>query len=227
MIYTYQIIDGFESLLGPETIHIPIFLSLVFFIGTPEGETDERDRSNNLFWQSAIFHFTCAFYHLLTRLRTCNYCFQYLSQIFAIFLIIGQAHLMITATILVIHSIAEEKSEHFTADQKKWQFWALLELLSIAAITISGILFNLIRYLAPTRIYIYYLQIALPMATTSEQCSMLWRPHKIPFPENLKQDQDSCEKKQASENTDFMFAHKSMLRYWVTFITPAVISIGM
>ena len=42
MIYTYQIIDGFETLLGPETIHIPMLITLVWQMGFPELNDSEE-----------------------------------------------------------------------------------------------------------------------------------------------------------------------------------------
>lgn len=73
----------------------------------------------------------------------------------------------------------------------------------------------------------YYLRIALQPRTTIEQCSELWKPHKLVFSKDHLKDKNACEKKLKSENTDFVLAHKNLLMLWVTFITPGVICVAM
>ena len=47
------------------------------------------------------------------------------------------------------------------------------------------------------------------------------------FPENLKDDIISQDRKMQSENTDYMRASKQLLLFWITFITPSVICYTM
>ena len=197
MIYTYQIIDGFEALLGPEIIHIPMLVTLLAIMGYPDDATEEqKSYLRRLYWYSAFFHGFCSLHHLLKRApsKTVPWMTN-ITQNLAIFLIVGQGYLIITSTTLVIYSYQEEEKETFTDDQKKWQFWAFLELFTITGITISAILFNLLRFLMPTRIYIYYLHIALPHMISPKQISKLWRPGKIGFPKELLNDESACKKK--------------------------------
>ena len=68
MIFTYQIIDGFETLIGPETIHIPMLISLVWQMGYPEiSEIEEHYlHARKLYWISLVYHGLSAG-HLLTK----------------------------------------------------------------------------------------------------------------------------------------------------------------
>ena len=65
--------------------------------------------------------------------------------------------------VIVFNTTRDEKiltDEEFTEERRKWQFWAFLELFQISAIILSALLYNLIRFLTPTKIYPYYLAIA-------------------------------------------------------------------
>ena len=109
MIYTYQIIDGFESLLGPETIHLPMVISLVAFMRYPTGEADHWANARELWWQAVIFHAGCTVHNLLKRSRVAWSANT--SQLLVVLLIIGQAYLTITSMLIVINSIGHEKNE--------------------------------------------------------------------------------------------------------------------
>ena len=117
----------------------------------------------------------------------------------------------INAMVIVFNTTRDEKimtDEEFTEERRKWQFWAFLELFQISAIIISALLYNLIRFLTPTKIYPYYLAIAFQNKITVDQISTLWDRKKIAFPQDLVDDNMACEKKRQSENVDFMFSQR-------------------
>ena len=107
MIYTYQIIDGFESLLGPETIHIPMLISLLTFMGYPEGEESYEISARKLWWYSVLFHFFCAVHRLLRSTRWVWA--ENVAPLLSVLLIVGQGYLTITSTLIVISSVEAEK----------------------------------------------------------------------------------------------------------------------
>ena len=98
-------------------------------------------------------------------------------------------------------------------------------MFCVASILLSAFLFNVFRFFTPGKIYPYYLAIALRNRTTAEQIGKLWKREKLQEPEN--QDESFEEKKLQSENTDFLFAQKNILLFWITFITPSVICYTM
>jgi len=69
MIFTFQIIDGFETLLGPETIHIPMFISVLVFMRYPEEDTPNLVHSRELWYQAAFFHGIASLHHLARRFK--------------------------------------------------------------------------------------------------------------------------------------------------------------
>ena len=130
--------------------------------------------------------------------------------------------------VIVFHSnISEQSGEEFLHERRKWQFWAFLELFSVASIIASAFLYNAIRFFSPGKIYNYYLQIALQNKMTTTQISQLWKKKKLRIPENLKDDVTTNERKLKAANTDYMFAQKNILLFWITFITPSLICYTM
>ena len=68
MIHTYQIIDGFEALLGPETIHVPMFVILIALMGYPGDESaEEAPEIRKMWWTSAFYHFFASWHHIAKR----------------------------------------------------------------------------------------------------------------------------------------------------------------
>ena len=224
MIHTYQIIDGFETLIGPETIHIPMFIALVGFMGFPEEDFEHTLQSKNLWWAAAFYHFFASTHHLSKR-HPSMWSHPVLQNI-AVGLIILQCFVTVKAMTIVFHTnLSESVGEEFTEERRKWQFWAFLELFCVASIIASAVLFNLIRFFTPGKIYHYYLGIALRTRTTAEQISQLWNEKKLEMPEDATD--NFKEKKLQAENTDYMFAQKNVLLFWITFITPSVICYTM
>ena len=107
MIYTYQIVDGFETLLGPETIHIPMVIALVWQMKFPELTDNEEHylHARKLYWISLVYH-GLATVHLLTKRHGWAWTSN-LSQ-YLILLIIGQVYLTINAMVIVFNTTKEE-----------------------------------------------------------------------------------------------------------------------
>ena len=106
MIYTYQIIDGFETLLGPETIHIPMFISLVGFMGYPDEEAEHTLHNKWLWWTAAVYHFFASWHHLGKRHPWVWS--HYLLQNLAVFLIIMQCFVTVKSMTIVFHTNLSE-----------------------------------------------------------------------------------------------------------------------
>ena len=86
--------------------------ALLMFMHYPEGDTVTETNVRILWWISALFHLFCSIHHPLKRYRV-NWAAN-LTSVFSILLIVGQGYLTIISTLIVINSLAAEKTEHFS-----------------------------------------------------------------------------------------------------------------
>ena len=96
-------------------------------------------------------------------------------------------------------------------------------MFTVTAIIASAFLYNAIRFFTPCKVYNYYLAISLRHRTTSAQVGKLWKSKKLPGPTN-PDETIANERKHQAEHTDFMFAKQNILLFWITFLTPAMIT---
>ena len=178
MIHTYQIIDGFEAILGPETIHIPMFVTLVAFMGYPREESEVLDDIRRMWWTAVIYHFFASWHHLGKRHP---WVWQhYLLQNLSVALIVLQVFLGVNSMAIVWRTyLIESTEEEFSPELRRWQFWAFTEVFCIASIVLSAILHNFIRFFSPGKIYQYYFTMAVQNNITPDEISTLWNNEKL------------------------------------------------
>ena len=75
--------------------------------------------------------------------------------------------------------LIEYLEEEMTAEQKRWQFWAFLELFCVASLILSAVLHNLIYFLSPGKIYQYYFTMSLRNEVSAEEIGKLWKNKKL------------------------------------------------
>ena len=100
MLHTYQIIDGFEALLGPETIHIPMFIALIALMGYPGEDTgEEAPYIRKMWWTSAFYHFCASAHHIAKRFPKARS--RNIMQNLGVALILIQVYLTVRSMIVV------------------------------------------------------------------------------------------------------------------------------
>ena len=121
MIFTYQIVDGFETLIGPETLHFPMLVTLLWQMGYPEITDPEEHylHARKLYWISLLYHGLAAL-HLLTKRH--GYAWSSNLSQYLILLVIGQVYLTINAMVIVFSTTKDETDEstELTEARRRW-----------------------------------------------------------------------------------------------------------